>query len=275
MLNAMTVDLEDWGQSVIDPTLPITDRVVRNTERVLAILDAHGVRATFFMLGRVCEAFPGLLSRIASAGHEIASHGYGHELVYRLTPEAFREDVRRSGEIIAEQTGRWPAGYRAPGFSITARSRWAGPILSEVGFRYSSSVFPIAGRRYGIADEPRAPHRWPDCDLVEFPPTTIRIGGRNWPICGGGYTRLLPLAVLAAAIGSRNRAGCPAVIYMHPYECSPGETEEFLRDGVAFSRRRQFTQELWRSRVPGRLAGLFKRFRFGTMADALAGKPGL
>ncbi len=122
MLNAITVDLEDWGQSVIDPALPVTDRVLRNTDRVLELLDEHGLRATFFALGRVCEAFPGLLPRIAQAGHEVASHGYGHELIYRITPKAFREDVRRSAELIAEQTGRRPIGYRAPAFSITERS---------------------------------------------------------------------------------------------------------------------------------------------------------
>lgn len=271
MLNAITVDLEDWGQSVIDPALPVTDRVLRNTDRVLELLDEHGLRATFFALGRVCEAFPRLLPRIAQAGHEVASHGYGHELIYRITPKAFREDVRRSAEIIAEQTGRRPIGYRAPAFSITERSRWAGPILSELGFRYSSSVFPIAGRRYGIADEPPLPHRWPDCGLIEFPPMTIRLAGRNWPICGGGYTRLVPLSILSASIRARNRAGSPAVVYLHPYELAPGETQEFRREGVRFSWRRQFTQELWRSRVPLRLAGLFKRFHFGTMAEALSG----
>jgi polysaccharide deacetylase family protein (PEP-CTERM system associated) len=270
VLNAFTVDVEDWGQSVIDPRLPVTDRVVRNTDRVLAFLDIHGVRATFFALGRVCETFPRLLPTIAAAGHEIASHGYGHELVYDLTPKAFAEDVRRSVDIIADQTGRRPIGYRAPAFSITGASRWAGPILCELGFEYSSSVFPIHGRRYGIPGEPPLPHRWPDCGLVEFPPTTVRLAGRAWPVCGGGYTRLLPLPLMATAIQRLNRAGQPAMVYMHPYEFAAAETEEFRREGVVFSWKRQFTQELWRSRVPSRIAGLFKRFRFGTMQEVLA-----
>lgn len=269
MLNAITIDLEDWGQSVIDPRLAVTDRVLRNTERVLALLAEHGLQATFFALGSVCEAFPRLLPRIAAAGHEVASHGYGHELVYRQTPRAFAEDVRKSVDIIADQVGRAPLGYRAPAFSITQESRWAGPILAELGFRYSSSVFPIRGRRYGIAEAARAPHRWPDCELLEFPPTTVRLGGRNWPIGGGGYTRLLPLGAISRAITSVNAEGIPAMLYLHPYELAPGETGEFARDGVAFSWRRGFTQELWRSRVPGRLRGLFTRHAFGTIMETL------
>ena len=150
MLNALTIDLEDWAQSVVDPRLAITSRVVDNVWRLLDLLDGRGVRATFFALGRVCEQFEMLLPRIASAGHEIGSHGYGHELVYRLTPEEFAEDVGRSVGIIQAQTGIIPIGYRAPGFSITRASLWAGPVLARLGFAYDSSIFPIAGGRYGI-----------------------------------------------------------------------------------------------------------------------------
>ncbi|GMU23982.1 MAG: hypothetical protein AMXMBFR13_40590 [Phycisphaerae bacterium] len=271
MLNALTVDLEDWGVSVLDPRCRVTDRVAVNTERILNFLAARGVRATFFALGRVCEAFPDLLPAIRDAGHEIASHGYGHELVYRLTPEQFARDLRLSSQIIESQSGRRPAGYRAPAFSITRQALWAGRILSEQGFSYSSSIFPINGRRYGIPDAPRFPHRWPDCDLMEFPLTTFQIAGHNLPACGGGYTRLFPAAVLRAAIQSANRQGQPAVIYLHPYELAPGETDWFRRNRFAFSWKRRLTQELWRSKVEQRLTQLLETFPFGPMAECLRG----
>jgi len=270
MLNAMTVDLEDWPQSVLDPRHPITDRVVENTYHVLDLLDRLHVRATFFALGRVCERFPHLLPTVAAAGHEISSHGYGHELVYRLTPPQFAEDLRRSITIIEAQTGRRPLGYRAPAFSITARSMWAGRILADLGFHYSSSIYPIAGRRYGIAHWPRRPQPWPDCDLIEFPPTTVRLAGRNWPACGGGYTRLLPAAVMAWAIRRLNRGGAPAVVYLHPYELSVDEVHFYLQAGVRCSRAQRLTQSLWRSRVGPRVSRLLGEFAFGPMSEALA-----
>lgn len=269
VLNAMTVDLEDWAQAVLDPRLPVSERVVKNVERVLEFLGGHGVKATFFALGRVCEAWPGLLPMIRGAGHEIASHGYGHDLVYNLTARQFAEDLHKSREIIETQIGERPRGYRAPAFSITARSLWARGILAEAGFEYSSSVFPIRKRRYGIADAPRCPHRWPDCELVEFPMTTLWLGGRAWPACGGGYTRLLPAAIMAHAIRKMNAAGQPAVIYMHPYELAAGEVSEFMHRGTHVSLIRRFTQELWRSRVRRRLSRLFGEFQFGTMSAAL------
>jgi len=269
MLNAFTIDLEDWAQAVLDPCLPVTEHVLANTERTLSFLDRAGVKATFFALGKVCERFPTLLPDVAGCGHEIASHGYGHQLAYRQTPGEFEADVRRSIEIIASQIGRRPLGYRAPAFSITRQSLWAGPILARLGFRFSSSIFPVAKRRYGIPDAPRFPYRWPDVDLIEFPLTTLRFAGRNWPACGGGYTRLLPAAVLAHAIRRMNEAGHPAVIYLHPCELVPGEVRDFIRRGIRVSAIRRLTQELWRSRVAPRLTRLLDEFQFGTISAAL------
>ncbi|HPD30992.1 MAG TPA: DUF3473 domain-containing protein [Phycisphaerae bacterium] len=267
MLNALTVDLEDWPQAVLDPSLPITDRVVGNVDRLLGLLDRHSVRATFFALGKVCERHPQLLPLIQSAGHEIASHGYGHELMYRLTPRQFEEDVRRSIEIIGSQTGRRPLGYRAPAFSITRESLWGGPILASLGFRYSSSIFPIRKARYGIHDAPRIPHRWSNCDLVEFPLTTLRVFGCHVPVCGGGYMRLLPWWVHAHAIGSMNAGGHPAVVYLHPYELASDEVDLFRRAGLRFSTSRRVMQSLWRSRVLPRLTRLFEAFRFAPITQ--------
>jgi polysaccharide deacetylase family protein (PEP-CTERM system associated) len=227
------------------------------------------VRATFFALGKVCEKYPQLLPAIVEAGHEVASHGYGHEEVFRLTPEQFADDLQRSIEIITEQTGRRPIGYRAPRFSITEQTLWAGPILAEQGIRYSSSIFPIRGRRYGIPDWPRYPGRWPDCPLIEFPITTLRVLGANLPTCGGGYTRLLPAVVHALAIRAMNAAERPAVVYLHPYELALDEVEWFRRAGFAVSWKRRYTQELWRRRVAPRLSALLREFPFVPMRRVL------
>jgi len=273
VLNAITVDLEDWGQAVIDPDCPVTPHVVDNLRRVLDLLNKLGVRATFFALGKVCERFPDLLPAVRDAGHEIASHGYGHQLVHHLTPEAFERDVRRSIEIIEAQTGCRPSGYRAPAFSITGKSLWAPAVLADLGFRYSSSVFPMRGRRYGLPQAPREPFRWPDCNLIEFPMTTLRLLGRNLPACGGGYTRLWPASIQSWAIRSLNRRNIPAVLYLHPYELAPGEVHSFLRRGLAIPRHKALMQELWRSRVADRIRRLADEFRFGPMREALDACP--
>ena len=273
MLNALTIDLEDWAQAVLNPRLPVTDHVLVNVAHLLDFLDSHGVRATFFALGRVCEKFPEILPAVAASGHEIASHGYGHERVDTLTPLRFTEDLKRSIQVIQSQTGRPPLGYRAPQFSINRRCLWAGPILAAHGFRYSSSIFPIRGRRYGIGDWPRFPRPWSNCALLEFPITTLRLGGRNFPICGGGYTRLMPGAILAHAIRRANQAGQPAVLYLHPYELAVDEIDSFRRDGFSVSWPRRVTQSLWRSRVARRLSRLLSEFRFAPMSEVLAMAP--
>lgn len=269
--NCLTIDLEDWGQAVLGPDLPVTDHVVANTERLLAFLDARKVKATFFALGRVCERFPGLLPAVAAAGHEIATHGYGHQLVYRQRPEAFEADVARSIALIESQIGRKPLGYRAPAFSITHATPWAAASLERLGLRDSSSVFPIRKRRYGIADAPRGPFRWAGTRLWELPMATLALAGRAIPVCGGGYLRLWPHAVHAAAIHQLNRLGHPAVVYVHPYEMAPGEVSRYIAAGWSVSRKRRLMQSLWRSRVAPRLSRLLREFPFGKAADTLAG----
>ena len=273
MLNALTIDLEDWGQSVLDPRLPVTDHVIMNVDRLLDFLDHHNVRATFFALGKVCEEFPQILPAVAECGHEIASHGYAHRRVDRLTPAEFAEDLQRSVNTIESQTGRRPVGYRAPQFSITHHCMWAGPILSDHGFRYSSSIFPIHGLRYGIGRWPRFPGFWPTCPLIEFPVTTLRLAGLNLPVLGGGYTRLMPAALQAHAIRRANEMHKPALLYVHPYELAPDEVDSFRRDGFKVSRPRGFTQALWRSRVAPRLSRLLREFRFAPVNKVLATCP--
>jgi len=263
--NCFSIDLEDWAQSTLSPAVPLTERVVANTQRMLDLLAERRVRATFFILGKVVEKFPATIRAVHAAGHEIASHGYGHDLVFNLEPRTFRDDVRRSIDLLGDCLGVRPLGYRAPAFSITARSLWAPPILAELGFTYSSSVFPFAGRRYGIPEAPRFPFRWNSCDLVEFPMTTARWLGRNLPVCGGGYFRLLPGWLARAAIRSVNAEGQPAVIYMHPYEIDVHELRELRAAGWEIPPRTYLMQSLFRGRMEGRLRTLFRRFEFDTL----------
>lgn len=265
--NVLTIDLEDWPIAVLGPDQAITDRVVANTRRCLDILQDCGVRATFFVLTKVAEHFPGLIREVHAAGHEIASHGHGHELLTRLSPDQFKADVRTSIDILTDIVGERPLGYRAPAFSIVASTRWAGPILSELGFHYDSSIFPIHHRRYGIADAPRGVHRWPDCPLIECPPATVALMGRTLPVAGGGYFRLLPGAVVRAAVRRINREQMPAVLYLHPYELDIQGIGVHRRMGVKVSRRRHLTQALFRGRMERRLRKLLEQFEFTTMQE--------
>jgi hypothetical protein len=171
--------------------------------------------------------------------------------------------------VIERISGVQPIGYRAPAFSIVNETLWAGPILAELGFAYSSSIFPFAGPRYGIADAPRKPHRWSDCDLWELPLPTLKVAGKNRPVCGGGYTRLLPFFLLSRAVRRLNREGVPAVLYMHPYELDVHEIRELRRAGWRIGRWIGFKQALFRSRVEGRLRALLERHSFGPAAAVL------
>jgi len=226
--NAISCDLEDYFQvESLRGVVPrerwesMPPRLERNTERVLALLDEAGVRATFFVLGWCAERFPGLVKRIAEAGHEIASHGHSHQMITEQSPEEFRADVRRAKALLEDLSGQPVLGYRAPTFSITERTLWAVDILAEEGYAYDSSIFPIRHDRYGIPSAPRHLHIRQGRDgasLVEFPPTTVRVLGCNLPVAGGGYLRLLPVGLVVWALRSVNRRGWPAIVYFHPWE---------------------------------------------------------
>ncbi|MFO0974369.1 MAG: DUF3473 domain-containing protein [Phycisphaerae bacterium] len=269
-ISALSVDVDDWGVAVLGPTAPLTERVVANTRRVLSLLAEFGVQGTFFVLGRVAEAYPHLLREIDAAGHEVACHGWGHELITRQTPSEFRRDVSRALATLATITGRRPIGYRAPAFSIVRATRWAGAILAELGVRYSSSVFPFAGRRYGDARVPAEIHRWPEAPLVEFPPSVVQFAGRRWPIAGGGYFRLLPGWLARAGLRRATRGGRPAMVYLHPYEFDTAEIGALRRAGWPIPRRVGLMQSLFRGQVEARWRALLGRMRFGPARDVLA-----
>jgi polysaccharide deacetylase family protein (PEP-CTERM system associated) len=227
-LNAFSVDVEDWFQVAafegsIDrntwETLPC--RVERNIDALLGLLDARGAKATFFTLGWVAERYPHMVRSIAAAGHEVASHGYGHQRAFQLTPQAFREDGRRAKSLLESQTGRAVLGYRAPSFSIGPRTPWAFDALAELGFVYSSSVYPVRHDLYGAPDAPRFAHSIRP-GLLEIPPSTVRLFGRNLPASGGGFFRLLPYPVSRWCLRRVNGVDRqPSIFYCHPWEIDP------------------------------------------------------
>ena len=276
IVNAMTIDVEDYFHvSVFDGVVPriqwssLESRVRANTERLLALFDEHRVKATFFVLGWVAERCPSLVSGIVAAGHELASHGYGHRLVYDLTPATFREDVRRSKQVLESIAGLPVYAYRAPSYSITPRSLWALDILIEEGYRCDASIFPIHHDRYGIPVSGRQAYRIHRSagSLLEVPGSTVRVGPLNLPIAGGGYFRLLPYAWTHWGIERLNTSEhSAAVFYLHPWELDPGQPR---LQTSALGRLRHYRNLHDTER---RLRQLLTDFRFSTLTNMLAQK---
>ncbi len=273
-LNALTVDVEDYyhvsafeGAVRRDGWDQYTSRVVDNTQRLLELLARHGVKATFFVLGWVAERYPELVREIDVAGHEIGSHGYWHRLIYRQTNDEFRDDLRRSRDLLEELVGRPVTAYRAPSFSITRQSQWALQVLSEEGFLVDSSVFPVYHDRYGIPGaEPRI-HRitTPAGTLWEFPPSVVKWAGLTWPVGGGGYLRLYPLWLTCRGLARINRREqSPFMVYLHPWEVDPSQPR--LGVGSVSSRFRHYVNL---SGTERKLEGLLARFRFGTVREVV------
>ena len=229
--NALSVDVEEYFQvsnfeRILDrrgwDALP--SRVVPSTVRLLDLFDEAGARATFFCLGWVAERHPGLLREIRARGHELGCHGYGHELVYALGPERFREDLRRAAKAIEDAVGEPVRGYRAASYSITEASLWALDILAEEGFRFDSSIFPIRHPRYGIPGFRRLPLRLrlpSGAILDEFPLTTLPLGPLTLPLAGGAYLRFLPATCFRLGLRRLEARGEPIVLYLHPWEVDP------------------------------------------------------
>ena len=272
-LAAFSVDLEDYFQvEALRPHCPraewdrFEDRTVPNTERLLAILEAQGIHATFFILGWTAQRHPDLVRRIATAGHEIASHGFDHELIYNQDREAFRDDIRRARALLRDLSGQAVIGYRAPSYTIMQRTLWALPILVEEGYRYDSSIFPIARRRYGMPQAPRWPHRIPLDEgrrIVEFPLPTIRLGPLNLPATGGAYLRLLPFWLQRWSVRRMLRAKQPFVLSVHPWELDP----EQPRFPVKLRTRWTHYHNLGRSET--RLVSLLSQGGFSPLAEVL------
>jgi polysaccharide deacetylase family protein (PEP-CTERM system associated) len=266
-VNALTIDVEDWFQvSAFAPYIARSDwptrecRIERNVDRILDLLDAHRTQATFFTLGWIAERYPQTVRAIVARGHELASHGYGHERATDLDAAAFFADIDRSRKLLEDLSGVSVQGYRAPSFSIGAGNPWAFDALARAGYRYSSSVYPIRHDHYGSPDAPRFAHT-ARAGVLEIPPTTLRLGGRNLPSSGGGYFRLLPYALSRWMLRTVNRRdGQPAVFYFHPWELDAGQPRMTIADA-----KTRFRHYLNIGRMPQRLDRLLGDFAWGRM----------
>jgi len=274
LLHALTIDVEDYFQvSAFEHAIArsqwddFESRVEANTFRILDLLAQHQTHATFFVLGWIAEKHPQLVRTILERGHEIASHGYWHRLIYDQTPDDFRKDIRLAKEVLTQITGHDVSAYRAPSFSITNKSLWALQILAEEGYRVDSSIFPIRHDRYGIPDSPTEFHAVETNAgrIWECPPTVLTLGGFNVPVAGGGYFRLFPLAWSRRMLLRANRENRPFLMYLHPWEFDPAQP----RLGIG-SRITQFRHYVNLSSTEYKLARLLSEFRFGRLSDVLA-----
>jgi polysaccharide deacetylase family protein (PEP-CTERM system associated) len=270
--NALTVDVEDFFhvQAFADVISPeswdaLPRRVEQNTERLLELCARAGVTGTFFTLGWVAERHPALVRRIVAGGHELASHGHGHQRVDGLAPAAFRDDVVRAKALLEDAGGVAVAGYRAPTFSIGPKTPWAAGILAETGHRYSSSVYPVRHDLYGAPDASRVPYRHDG--LWEFPMTTLRVGSKNLPCSGGGYFRLLPYPLYRLALRRANAAlRQPGLFYTHPWEIDPEQPR--VAGASRLSRFRHYTNL---DKTFSRLERLLADFAWDRMDRVYAG----
>lgn len=266
--NALTIDVEDYFQvSAFAPHIDRSEwatrecRVERNVHRILQLLDAHNVKATFFTLGWVGERYPGLVRDIVTNGHELASHGYAHLRASDQNEQAFYADIHLAKVLLEDISGAAVKGYRAPSFSIGAGNLWAFATLERAGYRYSSSIYPIRHDHYGMPDAPRFAHMVGN--VLEIPVTTMRALGRNWPASGGGYFRLLPYGVsrwLLRQVNSLDRQS--AVFYFHPWEIDPDQPRV---EGIGAKTR--FRHYVNLHRMEAKLARLLADFRWGRMDE--------
>lgn len=268
---ALSIDVEDWFHSEnVKGVVPretwdlCESRVARNTERILKILQDSGARATFFVLGWIAERFPGLVPTIAAAGHEVASHGYGHELVYKMSPAAFAADVERSRKLLEDQSGQAVRGYRAPCFSITD---WAVDVLQEVGYTYDSSMVPaLAHDRYGRLEgvDASMPIMQLREGFHEICVSCLQIGGRGVPWGGGGYFRLVPYALWLRGVAAIQKSGKPYIFYIHPWEIDPGHPVP-----VGIGPVNRFRQTVGLADCEARFAALASEFEWSTVEGIL------
>jgi polysaccharide deacetylase family protein (PEP-CTERM system associated) len=232
LMHCLSFDVEEhfqvsafWSEARRQQWDKYDSRVENNTGKLVELLTKHDTKATFFVLGWVAERYPGLVKMLVEQGHEIASHGYGHELITSQTPGMFRDDVRRAKGILEDICGKRVYGYRAPSFSITKDTEWAISVLAEEGYLYDSSIFPVLHDRYGMPDATPTIHllRGEAGCIWEVPPSTANILGTRLPVAGGGYFRLFPYPILRQLLKRIERAGHPLVMYLHPWEVDPDQ----------------------------------------------------
>lgn len=278
-INALTVDVEDYHNVVARDWLgresSPTEAVVRNTRRFLEMFANAGARATFFVLGEVAETFPKLIHDIAAAGHEVGVHGYAHKQVFKLTPQLFLKDVCDSRARIEDAAGARVFGHRAAAFSITPETAWALDVLAEAGFQYDSSIFPIAGRRYGWPGFPLDIHHHTTAEgrrIIEAPLSTVSVLWKRLPACGGGYLRHFPGFVTRMAMRRVQRSR-PAIVYLHPYEIEhpvpPMDTAHLDPDAARRFNRFHRLQHRNRITVEPKVISLLSEFKFAPLKSVI------
>lgn len=268
MRNLLSFDVEEaFNSSNCDETIPRNHwdeypwRVEANTDRILALLSTHHVRATFFVLGWVAERHPNLVRRIDVEGHEIGAHTYWHRLLYDTTPDELREDLRLNVHAISSVTGKPVLGFRAPSYSLTTRSLWALDILREEGFDYDSSVYPVGFHpRYGLPDAPKEPFEHRN-GLLEFPLPVRTVFGQTIPVATGAYFRIFPYSFTRSSIHRANRSKIPVTVNIHPWELDPEQPR------LPMPRKYRWRHHWNLARTEPRLASLLEEFEFGPLGD--------
>jgi polysaccharide deacetylase family protein (PEP-CTERM system associated) len=267
---AFTVDVEDWYQSSVDFDAPITERVIRNCEHLLKLLDRCNVKGTFFVQGMVAQAFPTLVRTFIQEGHEVQSHGYSHRPLYKMNRAELQRELELARKTVEDAAGVKVTMFRAQDFSIRRDNIWALQLVAEAGFEIDSSIFAMRTKRYGIKGWPAGPARvrlQNGALLLEAPVAVLRYGAMCLPVAGGGYFRLIPQNFLLWALSSITAIGRPAIVYCHPYEFAPNELDEFKgRVSPLFL----YCQRLGRSRFAPRIQHLFSALPFGRMDAVLA-----
>lgn len=273
--HAMTIDVEDYFQvSAFANTIKPSDwenwpsRVEKNTRSLLALFEQANIKATFFVLGWVAERYPHIVKEIDEAGHEVASHGYSHQLIYNQTPDTFREETQRSKDILEDIVQRPILGYRAASYSITKKSFWALDILADLGFMWDSSIFPVHHDRYGVAGSPTTPYTLitpSGAKIREFPLTTAKVLGFPIPAAGGGYFRQYPYALSKWLFNNASNHGKnPLIFYLHPWEIDP---EQPRVPGAGWLSNFRHYTNLGRCKV--RLEHMMRDFSFTTVEQVL------
>ena len=270
-INAMSIDVEDYFQvSAFEPYIKknqwdnLPHRVENNTHKILDILEDRQIKATFFTLGWVAERYPSIVKRIVAEGHELACHGYEHIRVTEQTPDQFRSDVYKAKNILEQQSGKEIKGYRAASYSIGASNLWALNVLQEMGFKYSSSIYPVKHDLYGMPEAPRFMFEpLQNLDFKEIPITTVRMGTKNWPCGGGGFFRFYPYALSKWALNRVNQQEQkPAIFYFHPWEIDPNQPRQ---NGLSLKTKTRHYLNL--DKMEARLNQLLTDFKWDTMEN--------
>lgn len=279
MYSALTIDVEDGlnilMRDLFGEEMSPTNRVINNVEVLLDLFSSYEVRGTFFILGEIASAFPSLVKKIASQGHEIGVHGYNHDQIFKLTPERAREDIYRAKALIEDVSGEEVHGFRAPAFSIYKETSWALNIIAELGFRYDSSIVPAAARRYGWPGFKQEIHRMElpgGNNLIEVPLSVSNFMGRSIAACGGGYLRYFPYAMTRKAFLEIQKER-PVIVYMHPYELDTGKYPEYFYEAKASLDLKQRIPlsfyRLNKGTVKGKLEKLIREFSFKPIVDII------